>query len=345
MRFLLFTIFIIFSGLSFTVLNSQPVAAQSTQDMNNDLRFLGEWSEELNSFHAELVEIFNTEQFNVLLGYIDREDYTSDDFKQAYKVWREDTEKRIKRIREIEANFSPAPSVKTAELQPLVDALVEQRTFVPMMINDLQEMYVRFDNIVVRLISGDDSGVAELQQILAERAIQVMDLENASVEQMRATLKESDHPNYYVLGMSIQSNLLAADAVRIFTYTTTRKEREPYIREMKKNLAEGRVLEAQARRALTRTKGEMRSYLSQVGPSEKPLLEATLKILDSFDEALAVEARILGVFERQIEVFERTSSTEDLANEIAQLDTELYGLIDERLRLNQVRTRMLADMQ
>lgn len=323
-----------------------PVAqAQSTAAMNQDLRNIGAWSQELNRFNIEVGAIFDSPEFNALLAYVDIGDFTSEGFQSAYIDWQVDYKSRISKLREFEAGIAPTPEVQTKDLRPIVSALAIQRETFPQTVNDIQELCVRLDNILARSARGDLDGLDELTEILIERTITVIELENTSLEQIRATIKDSDHPNYYVLGMMVGANNFAVETLRITSFAETRKEREPYLRAMRVIVSQARQDEKDARAALARNRAQAQRMVGLGGPDEKRLINTLVKLWDEFEVAIDTESEMIGYFEQQLALYESDRTTTDVDPEIMALDEKVYDLINYRLQLADQRARLVGQLQ
>lgn len=345
MRHFFFVLALFFGCVVPTAVITPHATAQSQANMNADLSKIGQWSQETNAFNYEVAAIFDSDEFNTLMGFINSGDFSSDAFKSTYSAWQVDYKTRIKKMREMEANFSPAPDIRTAELKPILSALVIQRESVPQMINDIQEMCVRLDNIIKRSAEGDLAGLDEVTDILIERAIKVIELENSSIEQIRLTLASSDHPNYHMLGMSISANNLAVEGLRITMGAETRKEREPYLRVMRDIITKAREEERRARSALEREKKRADAMQGMGGPSEQRLINVLIQLWNDFGVAIDNEAKIIDRFDQQVKIYERTETTTDLEAEILALDEEIFALIDIRLQLAERRSTLISALQ
>lgn len=321
--------------------------AQLPADMQNDAQAIGVWASQFNDFNIEMVEVFSTPEFENL--FVEIQSGNTDSLESRYESWRTVASRQISDLKTTAREFPKPPVIKSRDLKKMQSALQTQYESIIPSTDQMSDMVSQIDSVVKQVMSGDDTGVADLSKITIRSAQRMILSENVVMD---ATIQSipKDHPNYFLIKSVIDTNAFAAEILEISILTL---DGSNSLEDRKMVLLRAEPHLAAARRSLTKATNANKKYLAKMrgvmamvsNPQEKRVFKAVVEMLETFTVSIETESNLVDVLQQQADLLNQDEDFLDLEAQIDALDERSYVFVDERLEQQGIRTNLLSQIQ
>jgi hypothetical protein len=320
----------------------QPAFAQTQTEAIQDM---ASWMQSAMTIQTDMMDLFSADAMSNMYSVINAEDVAAmQRFGQHFEAERQAV---LARARLQIENLSPPEkwninrSLFSNQDKAIYKAAQKQY-------QSLKETYSLFDtltkslsDILINPDGLDDTALESLVDVQYQASVRLIELENEQVDGYLDAIPKNN-PNHQFQKIVKQFNLAAIPEMNITMLATDLNERQAYAKAMGIELEKIRPLIRKGRKnATTEIKKIRRLEGQNMSAADRKMMPVIIKLYEGFNEAFAVEAKMLDAMRRSHKLYLSDKSDEEIEPYIEENDLIYFGLLETRAELMQYRLSLL----